>query len=113
MLESDVHKLDGLRTYIDGKLRRYSLLFAVNGGSFAIAKLTTDSNDKLLGQLTIQHLALGSIIFTILVMVDIWLFGQMMREKFLGSLAFSKPGKIILLLLGTLVMAAWILVAVG
>lgn len=39
MLASDPDKLDGLRTYIDGKFKRYNILFAVNGGAFAVAKL--------------------------------------------------------------------------
>ena len=114
MLKTDQEKLDGLRTYIDGKMRRYGLLFAVNGGALAIAKLTADDNTaKLLGRLSIRHLALGAIVFTIVMVVDIWLFGQMMRKKFLRELAFSKPGKTILLMLGTLLVISWLLVAVG
>ena len=38
--------LDSLRTYIDGKLKRLNLVFAVNGGAFAIAKLSLDSKDN-------------------------------------------------------------------
>jgi hypothetical protein len=114
MLETEQQKLDGMRTYIDGKLRRYGLLFSVNGGAFAIAKLMGDENTaKLLGRLSVTHLALGAIIFTIVMVVDIWLFGKMMQEKFLDKLAFQKPGKIILLLLGTLLVVGWLLVAAG
>jgi hypothetical protein len=114
MLETEQQKLDGMRTYIDGKLRRYGLLFSVNGGAFAIAKLMADENTaKLLGRLSVTHLALGAIIFTIVMVVDIWLFGKMMQEKFLDKLAFQKPGKIILLLLGTLLVVGWLLVAAG
>lgn len=114
MLNTDQEKLDGLRTYIDGKMRRYGLLFAVNGGALAIAKLTADDNSaKLLGRLSVRHLALGAIIFSIVMVVDIWLFGQMMRKKFLGELAFSKLGKTISLMLGALLVVSWLLVAVG
>src|SRR5688572_29581128 len=114
MLGTDEEKLDGLSTYIDGKMRRYGLLFAVNGGALAIGKLMADANTaKLLGQLSVRHLALGAIIFTIVMVVDIWLFGQMMRQEFLGDLAFSKPGKIISLMLGTLLVVSWLLVAIG
>lgn len=114
MLNTDQEKLDGLRTYIDGKMRRYGLLFAVNGGALAIAKLTADDNTaKLLGRLSVRHLALGAIIFSIVMVVDIWLFGQMMRKKFLGELAFSKLGKTILLMLGALLVVSRLLVAVG
>ncbi|MDQ3816575.1 MAG: hypothetical protein M3362_02650 [Acidobacteriota bacterium] len=111
MLESDSQKLDGLRTYIDGKLRRYGLLFSVNGGALAIGKLMADANAAaLLGGLKVTHVAVGAIIFTVIMVVDIWLFGRMMRRKFLGDLVFSWPGKVILVLLGLLIVAAWALV---
>ena len=52
MLSKSTEKLDGLRTYIDGKMRRYNLLFTVNG-RFAIAQLLTNSQNKtMLGGLT-------------------------------------------------------------
>jgi hypothetical protein len=114
MLNTDQEKLDGLRTYIDGKMRRYGLLFAVNGGALAIAQLMADANTaRLLGRLSVRHLALGAIIYTIVMVVDIWLFGQMMRKRFLGELAFSKLGKTILLMLGTLLVISWLLAGVG
>ena len=114
MLTKDTDKLDGMRTYIDGKMRRYGLLFSVNGGAFAIAKLMTDADTaKLLGRLSVRYLAFGAIVFTIVMVVDIWLFGQMMRKEFLCELAFTKRGKTILLLLGTLLVSGWVLVASG
>ena len=45
--------------------------------------------------------------------VDIWSFGEMMRLSFLDKLAFSNRGKTILLLLGTLLISGWVLVASG
>lgn len=114
MLETDTQKLDGLRTYIDGKMRRYGLLFSVNGGALAIAKLMADDKTaQLLGRLTVRHLAVGAIIFTIVMVVDIWLFGDMMSTKFLGKLAFTPRGKTILLILGLLLVTSWLLVALG
>ncbi|HKR60895.1 MAG TPA: hypothetical protein VJS64_14330 [Pyrinomonadaceae bacterium] len=114
MLTTDPEKLDGMRTYIDGKMRRYSLLFSVNGGAFAIAKLLADdSTAKLLGRLTVRHLAFGSIVFTIVMVVDIWLFARMIQREFLKKLVFGKPGKTILLLLGALLIGGWLLVAIG
>ncbi len=59
MLESDQQKLDGLRTYIDGKLRRYGLLFSVNGGALAIAKLIEASAAKSIGGLKASHVAVA------------------------------------------------------
>jgi hypothetical protein len=114
MLNIDTEKLDGMRTYIDGKMRRYSLLFSVNGGAFAIAKLMADENSaRLMGRLTVPHLAFGAIVFTIIMVIDIWFFARMMKLQFLGELAFSKVGKTILLLLGTLLIVSWLLVASG
>ena len=110
----DTQKLDAMRTYIDGKMRRYSLLFSVNGGAFAIAKLMTDENSaRLMGRLTVQHLAFGAIAFTIIMVIDIWFFARMMKKQFLDELAFSKVGKTVLLMLGTLLIVSWLLVASG
>ena len=38
--------LKTIETYIDGKMRRYTLLFAVNGGAFAIAQLFKDQGNS-------------------------------------------------------------------
>ncbi len=114
MLDTDPQKLDGLRTYIDGKMRRYGLLFSVNGGAFAIAKLMTDAGSaKQLGYLSIKQLAIGAIIFTIVMTFDIWWFGQMMRDKFLGEMAFGRRGKLILILLAALLVGGWLFVILG
>jgi hypothetical protein len=117
MLEKETDVLSGLATYIDGKMKRYSLMFAVNGGAFAVAKLMTEAdkagNTILLGNLRLWHLALGAILFTVLLVIDIYLWGQMMKKKFLGDLAFNGPGKLILVFLGVLLVSAWLLVASG
>jgi hypothetical protein len=117
MLEKDNEVLSGLGTYIDGKMKRYSLMFAVNGGAFAVAKLMAESakdgNTILLGNLRLWQLALGAIIFTVLMVVDIYLWGRMMKKKFLDDLAFNTPGKLILIFLGVLLISAWVLVATG
>ena len=111
MLETDQQTLDGMRTYIDGKMRRYNLMFSVNGGALAIAKLMADADSaKLLGHLSIRQLAIGAIIFTIIMAIDIWAFAKMMRKRFLGDLVFSKVGRLILLLLVVLLVGAWLLV---
>ena len=117
MLKNDAEVLSGLGTYIDGKMKRYSLMFAVNGGAFAVAKLMAETSKAgdtiLLGHLRLWHLALGAIVFTALMVVDIFLWGQMMKRKFLGDLAFNVPGKLILIFLGVLLVFAWLLVATG
>jgi hypothetical protein len=108
-------RLAGMNTYIDGKLKRYNLLFAVNGGAFAIAQLLADADTQpLLGGITPRMLALGAIGFTILMAIDIWLFGTMMRREFFdNTLVFSTVGKLILLALALLLISGWLLAAFG
>jgi hypothetical protein len=109
--------MDGLRTYIEGKMHRYKLLFAVNGGAFAIVQLisgkgTSDFSLLQVGSLTTPLMALGAIVFTVLIAVDIWFWGQMMRkEVFHGQHVFGYAGKTILALLAILPIAAWTMAA--
>jgi hypothetical protein len=101
---------ESFKIYEDGKHRRYGLLFGVNGGAFAVAKLFTDpAAVTLLGDLTLGQLALGMILFTIVMTFDIFTFGQKMRDTYLPS-AFGTPGKVVLLLIGFLICAGWYLV---
>ena len=113
LLVTPKDKLDGLSTYIDGKMKRYYLLFAVNGGAFAIAKLLGDpAGQRIAGGLSLRALALGAIIFSLLMWRDIYLFGEMMRCKFFGgTLVFGKGGKRILAVLCLLLISGWLLAA--
>ena len=45
LLERASDRISGVNAYIDGKMKRYSLMFAVNGGAFALAKLLPDPRD--------------------------------------------------------------------
>lgn len=104
--------LEKLAIYTDGKMKRYSLLFGVNGGAFAIVQLIADGSNKLPGTLTLRDLAMGIILFTVLMTMDIWLWGQLMRREGLaGELAFSPFGKAILLLIAGLIISGGVLVA--
>lgn len=102
-----IGELDALKLYEDGKQRRYNLLFAVNGGGFAVVQLMNDAgNNVVLGHLTLAQLAVGMIAFTLIMIFDIWKFGEKMREK--CSLdAFAEPGKLVLLSLGALIALGW------
>jgi hypothetical protein len=66
-----IFKKDIVDTYENGKHRRYSLLFAVNGAILAIGKFLADerkigSGDaEVLGGLQLGALACGMIFFTI------------------------------------------------
>jgi hypothetical protein len=118
----------GFTAYENGKHRRYELLFAVNGGVFALAKLIPDitkaaSNPAtpFLGHLSVDHVALGMIAFTAIMFVDIEAFGLQMRgwhyriypkERGWGLLknTFSLIGFFVLFLLCTLLCGGWYLV---
>jgi hypothetical protein len=100
----------GFKEYEDGKHRRYNLLFAVNGAAFALAKLFTEPRaTALLGNLTIQHLAVGMIAFSVLMGVDIGAFGMKMR-KYVPDV-FQPVGIIVLILMIFLICMGWGLVA--
>ncbi len=106
--------------YEDGKHRRYTLLFAVNGGVLAIAKGAADADKELAG-LTLGTLASGMIVFTLLMGFDIWVFGSRMRKAGKDDETdqshhpdaaptrgiFSLPGKTVLLLICVLMVVAW------
>ncbi|MFQ5936627.1 MAG: hypothetical protein ACE5LB_09480 [Acidiferrobacterales bacterium] len=112
-LRNPSDRLDGLNTYIDGKMKRYYLLFAVNGGAFAIAKLLGSSETHgAVGGLSLQALAVGCVLFTALMWRDIYAFGELMRVQFFdGQVVFQEGGKLILASLCVLLMLAWLLAA--
>ena len=108
---SNLTTKDAYDLYENGKHRRYSLLFSVNGGAFAIAKLLTGEPGKdsvVLGHLSLPQLAIGMALFTILMVADIFMFGQKMRTGELPG-AFGWQGKLVLFFLGLLLCAGWLL----
>ena len=104
---------DASDLYESGKHRRYSLLFSVNGGAFALAKFMVEEANGgdtiVLGELTLRHLAAGMTIFTVLMGIDIFAFGLKMRKSLPD--AFSIVGKLILLVICVLILAGWFLSA--
>ena len=107
-------QLDVAKLYEDGKHRRYSLLFAVNGGAFAVAKLLAapdDISQPLVGSLRLAHLALGMVLFTTLMVVDIDAFGCRMNKK--NAALYHNIGAFVLLAIGSLLVAGWMMVGFG
>ena len=112
------------RLYEDGKHRRYSLLFAINGGAFAIAKLMTQDCGKTgtVGALRLWQLSLGMVLMTAVMVYDIYAFGDKMSEAMSEAKMSNAPkdtrskdtftaiGKTVLILLGLLIIAGWALV---
>jgi len=105
------------RLYEDGKHRRYQLLFAVNGGAFTVAKIFCEANTPCsVGNLSLNEIAYGLAAFTVLMTVDMMVFGQRMRLAvddakrgwFEGM--FSLWGKGVLTLISLLIVVGWVLV---
>jgi len=109
----DIPLKDKLSLYEDGKHRRYTLLFSVNGGAFAIAKLLVGAEGKpatVLEQLTLPELSWGMILFTVIMAADIYAFGYKTSHAF-GIHVFDWRGKLVLISIGLLICCGWFLVA--
>lgn len=92
-----------LQTYADGKMKRYGLLFSVNGGAFALARWSSEKSVVI----DAAVIAAGTILFTILVPLDIWMFGIAMRTQFdtVQDGLFGQHGRLILLGLALFLIA--------
>jgi hypothetical protein len=102
--------LDGLRTYLEGKIKRLELMFAVNGGAFVIGKLRWELKSESgtpTEMIPIQFLAGGAIIFTVVMIMDTWLWADMMKKDYVHKRGFTLAGQLILGSLGLLIIAAW------
>ncbi len=110
-MAGETQTLQALNTYLDGKIKRYNLMFAVNGGIFALAKLiSVPAESNPLGRLKLIHLSIGAIAFTFIMWFDIWLWGALMRKEFLKKEdMFSWRGKVILSSLASLLIIGWLL----
>lgn len=67
--------------YENGKHRRYTLLFAVNGGAFAVAELLVEKKPFDSSMLTVHEISGGMLLFTAIMCFDILAFGLNMRRK--------------------------------
>src|SRR5438876_199133 len=112
MSSSEDNKLpEAFKAYEDGKHRRYNLLFAVNGGAFAVAKLLYGKDAAPnLGHLSLLLLSVGMIAFTFIMGVDIFNFGSKMRCNY-SLKVFGRVGKTVLVVICGLICTGWALVA--
>jgi hypothetical protein len=120
------HELYGL--YQDGKMKRYSLLWAVNGGAFAILKFSLERwNPTAQGPsagpagtswmdnaLLLDQIPWGMVMFTLLMFLDIWKFGWTMRgQAGLESSAFQGVGQFVLIMISALILTCWTMVGLS
>ena len=116
---SDAPDLGVFSAYEDGKHRRYTLLFSVNGGAFAIPQLLSKcapNQDWTVGHLNLHHLAWGMCVFTLLMIFDIYTFGDKMSKLQEKQNAppeiFQDAGKLVLLSIGALICGGWFLAGI-
>jgi hypothetical protein len=102
---------EALDVYENGKHRRYALMFSVNGGAFAVARII-GGPDKVLGGLSLRELSIGMTLFTAVMVWDIFEFGRRSRKPPIPEV-FGRAGKAVLLLIGALICSGWLLVAFG
>jgi len=112
--QSKLDLKDVYSLYENGKGRRYGLLFSVNGGAFAILSLLAkDASDVVSLECAALAVAVAMLLFTGMMIFDIHDFGRRMT-CLSGPLELYKVGGVgrrILWLLGGLLGAAWIGVA--
>lgn len=100
--------------YENGKHRRYGLLFAVNGGALAIAKLLGENKFDL-GHLRLPKVGAGMILFTVAMVYDIYAFGDKWRkvahkiDERPEYQIFTWKGLAVLLAIGLLLCLGWAL----
>jgi hypothetical protein len=97
---------DALALYEKGKHRRYSLLFSVNGGAFAIAKILAEG--KAVGGLSDRRLSIGMVLFTLVMAVDIFAFGWRSRKAPIPYV-FGFIGWAVVISLSVLICIGWVL----
>jgi hypothetical protein len=114
---------EATEVYENGKHRRYELLFAVNGGAFAIIKVLGEHKPP--GKLQFAQIAVGMILFTAVMVYDIHTFGlkwrglaneialanQIDKCKRKHYEIFGRRGEVVLLVIGLLLCAGWALAA--
>jgi hypothetical protein len=103
------------KVYQDGKIRRYNLLFAVNGGAFAILKFSVGPGGSSSSpEVLLPLLPWGMVIFSLAMFTDIWSFGRAMsKSPELEGTAFTPIGMIILSIITALLVTGWVLLALG
>lgn len=113
-MSGDKRAWDVYGTYQEGKMKRYGLLFSVNGGAYAVVTWKAEHPDSPLGaSASLTNLAVvvasAASLLTALMFVDIWFFGRMMRQQAPkdGLAYFGPHGKAVLTSMVLVLDAAW------
>jgi hypothetical protein len=107
---------DAYNTCQDGKMKRYTLLFSINGGAYAIVTWTAEhvaaaqevARAASLTTIAIV-VAIAASLFTALMFVDVWVFGRMMRKVATGDglVYFGRHGQAVLASIVFTLLGAW------
>lgn len=111
VLEETLSRKDALELYEKGKDRRYTLLFTVNGGAFAVAKLIKEGTS--IGGLSHPVLSIGMVLFTVIMVKDIFEFGKKKSRSPKTPDVFGEVGQRVLLSICILICLGWLLVGFG
>jgi hypothetical protein len=71
-MAADAAVPDAFRVYEEGKHRRYSLLFSVNGGAFVVARLLLDGQSDLANPIVLGRLSLPALSYGMLRSPSSW-----------------------------------------
>jgi hypothetical protein len=108
---------DAYNTYQDGKMKRYTLLFSINGGAYAIVTWVAEhmgAAERISRAASLKPIAvvvaIAASLFTALMCVDLWLFGRMMKKAGTGVdlVYFGEHGKAVLASIVLILLVAWV-----
>ena len=108
---------DAYNTYQDGKMKRYTLLFSINGGAYAIVTWAAEhlaAAQEIAREVSLKTIlpvvvAIAASLFTALMFVDVWLFGRMMSKVGTGDdlVYFGRHGQAVLILIVCTLLGGW------
>lgn len=104
---------DVFEIYETGKNRRYNLLFAVNGGAFAVLSFLVTEAPIKHGNLVIIWIGLAMVTFSAVMGYDIYKFGFYMRHLSGNLKLFGRAGQRVLKLIVSLLIVAWVGAAIA
>ena len=100
---NDLYKL-----YEDGKHRRYNLLFAVNGGAFAIVSFLLKGDTAQVALPMLLWIGPVMALFSVVMWLDIYEFGKKMRELGGALDLFGDRGWQVLAAIALSLVAVWL-----
>lgn len=115
--QGDTKHWEVFSLYQEGKMKRYGLLFSVNGGAYAVVTWVAEHPETARGAAppftrVAIAVSLAASLFTALMFVDVWMFGRMMKDNAPddGLTYFGGHGKAVLATIAAILTGAWMVV---